>query len=134
MAFFIRGFLTKILRAFPTRATYTAHLILYDLMIFDEEYRSLSSSLCSLLHSPVTASFLGSNIFLSTLFSNTLSRFSSLKMTGQVSHPYVLSVNYIRHYCVLIQPFCQIWYISMTVMTTFRKWSQQTCCCRMRLL
>jgi hypothetical protein len=31
--------------------------------------------LCSLLHSPVTSSLLGPNIFLSTLFSNTLSNF-----------------------------------------------------------
>jgi hypothetical protein len=42
-------------------------------MIFGEEYRSLSSSLCSLLYSPVTSSLLGPNILLSTLFSNTLS-------------------------------------------------------------
>jgi hypothetical protein len=33
----------------------------------------ISSSLCSLLHSPVTPSLLGPNILLSTLFSNTLS-------------------------------------------------------------
>ena len=38
-----------------------------------EKYRSLSYSLWSFLHSPVTSSLLGPNIFLSTLFSNTLS-------------------------------------------------------------
>jgi hypothetical protein len=38
---------------------------------FDEEWRSLSSSLCSLLQSLVTASLLGPNIYLSTLLSNT---------------------------------------------------------------
>jgi hypothetical protein len=32
-------------------------------MIFGEEYRSQSSSLCSVLHSPVTSSLLGPNIF-----------------------------------------------------------------------
>jgi hypothetical protein len=37
-----------------------------------EEYRLWSSSLCSLLHSPVTSSLLGSDIFLSSLFSNTV--------------------------------------------------------------
>jgi hypothetical protein len=42
-------------------------------IIFDDDYRSLSSSLCSLLHSPVASSYLGQNILLSTLFSNTLS-------------------------------------------------------------
>jgi hypothetical protein len=33
-------------------------------IIFGDEYRSLSSSLCSLLHSPVTSSLLGPNILL----------------------------------------------------------------------
>jgi hypothetical protein len=41
--------------------------------MFGYEYRSLSSSLCSLLHSPVTPSLLDPNTLLSTLFSNTLS-------------------------------------------------------------
>ena len=36
-----------------------------------KQYRSLSSSLCSFLHSPVTSSLLGPNILLNTLFSNT---------------------------------------------------------------
>ena len=38
-----------------------------------EEYRSLSSSLCSFLHSSVTSSLLGPNILRNILFSNTLS-------------------------------------------------------------
>jgi len=38
---------------------------------FNEDNRSLSSSLCSFLHYSVTSSLLGPNIFLNTLFSNT---------------------------------------------------------------
>jgi hypothetical protein len=38
-------------------------------IIYGEEYRSLSSSLCSSLNYLVTSSLLGPNIFLSTLFS-----------------------------------------------------------------
>ena len=46
----------------PIRSTCPAHLILLDFItstILGEEYRSFSSSLCNLLHSPVTSSFLG---------------------------------------------------------------------------
>ena len=74
----------------PIRATYLAHPILLDLItriIFREQYRSLSSSLCSFLHFPVTSSILGRNTLLNTLFSNTLSLCSSLYVSDQVSHP-----------------------------------------------
>ena len=42
--------------------------------ILGEQYRSLSSSLCSVLHSPVTLSLLDPNISLNVLFSNALRR------------------------------------------------------------
>ena len=75
----------------PHSATFPAHLILLDFItrtILGEQYRSLSSSLCSFLHSPVTSSHLRTNIFLSTLFSNIFSLRSSLSAIDQVSHPY----------------------------------------------
>ena len=73
--------------SFPTKTLYTplfspicttcpANLILLDFItrtILGEAYRSFSSSLCNLLHSPVPLSLLGPNILLNTLFSNTLS-------------------------------------------------------------
>ena len=75
----------------PIRATFPAHLILLGFItrtILGEEYKSFSSSLCNLLHSPVTSSFLGPNILLNTMFSNTLSILSSRTVSDQVSHPH----------------------------------------------
>ena len=62
--------------------------LLITRIILGEEYISLSSSLCSFLHSPVTSSLLGPNILLNTLFSNTLSLGSSLNISDQVLNPY----------------------------------------------
>ena len=84
---FPSGFPTKTLFTpllSPKRATGPCHFILLDLItrkIFGEEYRSLISSLFSFLHSPLASSHLGPNILLSTLFSNTLSLRSFLKVS-----------------------------------------------------
>jgi len=88
------GFPTKTLYtplSSTIRATCPAHLILLDFITrttLGEKYKSFSSSLCNLLHSPVTPSLLGPNILLNTLFSNTLSFLSSRNVNDQVSHPY----------------------------------------------
>ena len=87
---------------FPTKTLYTSlpnfihatclvHLILLHFItrtILGEEYRTLSSSSCSFLHTPVTSTLLGSNILLNIIFSNNLSLRSSLNVSEQVSHPY----------------------------------------------
>ena len=75
----------------PILATCPAHLIVFDFItrrVVGEEYRSLSSSLCSFLHSPVTSSLLGRNILFNILFSNTVNLRSSLTLSDQVSHPH----------------------------------------------
>jgi len=85
----------------PIRATCPAHLILLDFItrtILVEDYKSFSSSLCNLLHSPVTSSLLGPNILLNTIFSNTLSFLSSRNVNDQVSHPYKTTGNIVILY------------------------------------
>ena len=74
-------------RLSPICATCLAHLILLYFIIrtiLGEECRSLSSSLCSFLHSPVTSSLVGPDILQHPI----LSLRSSLNVSEQVSHPY----------------------------------------------
>ena len=85
----------------PIRATCPVHLIHFDLIARTVLYRSLSSSLYSFLHSPVTSSLLGPNILLNTLFSKILSLRSSLTMSYQVSHPYKTSCKIVVLYILI---------------------------------
>ena len=90
---FPSGFLTKTLYKpllSPICATCPDSLILLDFItrtILGEEKRSLNSSLCSFIYSPVTLSLIDPNILLNTLFSNTVSLRSSINVRDQVSHP-----------------------------------------------
>ena len=74
----------------PINATSSAHLILLDFItrtILGEEYKSLSFSLCSFLHSRFTLSFLCPNI-LNTLIASTVGLCSSTNVSDLVSRPY----------------------------------------------
>jgi len=73
------------------RAACPTHLIHLDFItrtVLGEGYRLLNSSLCTFLHSLVTSSLLGPNIFPNTLFLNTLSLRSSLIVSDQISRPH----------------------------------------------
>jgi len=104
---FPSGFPTKNLYMpllFPTRATWSVHLTLLDLITrktLGEQYRSLSASECSFLHSPVTSSLLGPNILLNTLFSNIQSLRPFLSVSDQVSHLYKTTGNIIVLYVLI---------------------------------
>jgi hypothetical protein len=64
---------------FPMRTIFSAHrILLIILIILGEEYKLWSSTVCSFLQPPVTYSFFGPYILLSTLISNTNSLYFSL--------------------------------------------------------
>ena len=92
--FFPSGFPTKTLYEFlncaicATCPAHLSHLNLRFLIMLGREYCACSSALCNSLRSPVISSLLAPNIFLSTLFSNTLNMCSSLNVRDKVSQPY----------------------------------------------
>ena len=97
------------------------------------EYISYSSSLCSLLHYPVTSSFLGPNISLSTLFSNILNLCCSLNLRDQVSYPYKIRQNYSSVYLDLYIFGCQLKdkrFLSETIFCLLGKMDQEYFCLR----
>jgi len=110
----------------PPHATCPTHLILLDFTtctIFSKEYRSLSSSSCNFLHSPVTSTLLGPNTVLNILFSNTLSLRSSLNISDQVSHPYRTTGNII---IVLVLQTWNIYALLTWMKVKLLRWRRQT--------
>ena len=84
----------------PICATRSFHLIRLDLTTrikFGEEYRSLNSSLCGFLESPVTLSLSGPNILLSAPFSDTLSHYDLLPGDMCMWDIYAQTDSYFKH-------------------------------------
>ena len=90
----------------PICLTHLIRLGFITRTILGEEHRSLSFSLCSVLHSPLTSCLLGRNFLLNTLFLNTLRLRSSLNVSDKVSHPYKRTVKIIYMYILSFVFLC----------------------------
>jgi hypothetical protein len=70
-------------------ATFSVYIIFLDfiiLILLGKQYMLWSSSLCGFFRHPITWSLFSPNIFLSTLFSNTLTLCSSINIREHTNH------------------------------------------------
>jgi hypothetical protein len=90
---------------FPIHATYSAHLIIFDIIVLiipGEDYKLLSSSLCSVLQTLIISFLFSPNILLSTRFSNTLTVCYFFNIRGQVSHQHETASKIVILYNLII--------------------------------
>jgi len=93
VSYYMQAFLPKC----PVRYTCPTHLMHHALIAFivsGEGYRSWMTSLCCSLQIHVISFLLDVNIFLITLFSNSLNLRSFLDVRHQVSHTYKITCNF----------------------------------------
>ena len=116
----------------PIRATCPAHLNILGFIIrkiFGEQYRSLSSSLCSFLDPSVSSFPSWPNILLTTIFSNKLSLRPSLHVSDQVSHQYKTKILLRRPLTLVWQNIIKSSYNSMISRNNCRRflfWADST--------
>jgi hypothetical protein len=110
---------------FSVCATCPAYLILNLItrVIFGQAYRPWSSSLCSLLHSPVTSPLFGPHMFLSTRFSNTLILCFLFIVRDRLSHPYKIYIcfkksvfSYLWNYNVYGKHYVGPWCVGFVIL------------------
>ena len=122
---FSSGFPTKTLYTpllSPIHATHPSHHILLDFItriILGEEYRSLTSLWCSFLHSLITSSLLGPNIF-NTLFS--IPWHSLLLSSSWIEFCFVKVVPSIWSHPPLQRSYYQSWYLDFVLHSDLETW------------
>ena len=120
---------------YPVRSTCPAHLILLDFITrttLGEEYRSLSSSLCSFLHSPVTLSLLilntpslpcGSHFHATS--SSSLLYFNNIRLGVKIMKTLITKFLQLFHESILLLTKHPMFYHPRSIL--FPRYDRNTC-------